>query len=348
MLAYIRSNTPSQALHIPLSNLPRPDLALRTELSPVLTNAGLDHSDLLTLTELPDLKPEDTQWVLVDHNALTGRLKRYQSRVIGCVDHHVDEGTVPNDVSPRVVEPCGSCMSLVVDQYQDSWKQQTRFNASKAIHAQDSALAKIALGPILIDTINLTSKEKVKPKDLSSAALLDEIIADPSFSHTAYFDKITAVKEDISKLSFRDIFRKDYKEWEDGDVLLGISCAVQNLDYLLDKAGSVDAMIHELQSWATERHLDMVALMTTSHPKDEFQRHLFVWGVTEKGEQATQTFVNDSQEKLKLEQWSDGKLDKEACRFAWRQYELAASRKQVAPLLREAMNKVARGTNGNL
>lgn len=275
-------------------------------------------------------------------------LKKYQSQVIGCVDHHVDEGAIPKSADPRVIEPCGSCMSLVVDQYQDAWRQQTRFNASKSLDAPDAALAKVALGPILIDTINLASKEKVRPKDLSSAALLDDIIADPSFQHKAYFDEITAVKEDISKLSFRDIFRKDYKEWEDGGILLGICCAVQNLDYLLEKAGTVDVIVCELQSWASERKLDMVSIMTTAHPNDEFQRDLLVWGTTDTGREATRQFVKDSTDKLQLETWREGKLDKEGCRFAWRQLDLASSRKQVAPLLREAMNKVGGTGRGNL
>ena len=90
-------------------------------MSAVLKHAGLTLKDLLTLSELPDLKPEETRWLLVDHNSLTGPLTKYSEQVTGCVDHHADEDVVRKDASPRVVEPCGSCMSLVVDEERQIW-----------------------------------------------------------------------------------------------------------------------------------------------------------------------------------------------------------------------------------
>jgi exopolyphosphatase len=65
-----------------------------------------------------------------------------------------------------------------------------------------------------------------------------------------------------------------------------------------------------------------------------------VWGISDEGREAVDRFVADVGEKLKLETYKDGELDQHGhSRFAWRQHELAASRKQVAPLLREALKK---------
>ncbi|POR36984.1 Putative exopolyphosphatase, partial [Tolypocladium paradoxum] len=65
LYAYLRSHAPPHSLHIPLSNLPRADLGLRTEMAAVLRRAGLAPADLLTLCELPDtLPPSDTRWLL--------------------------------------------------------------------------------------------------------------------------------------------------------------------------------------------------------------------------------------------------------------------------------------------
>ncbi|RSM14235.1 hypothetical protein CEP52_001474 [Fusarium oligoseptatum] len=309
--AYIRSHTPPHTLHIPLSNLPRDDLALRTEMNAVLKHAGLNLTDLLTLSELPDLKPEETRWLLVDHNSLTGPLAKYSGQVFGCVDHHADEGTVPKDADPRVIEPCGSCMSLVVDESRKVWEELCRDVGEDEKARQDRSSSH----PLRYRQPNLERK-----------------------SQKTYFDEISAVKEDISHLSFRDIFRKDYKEWDGSGLKLGISCIVQNLDYLVDKAGDPKTLLDDFEAWAKERKLDVASIMTTSRPDGEFQRHLLVWGLTDGGRGAVERFVRDG-ERLKLETWKGGVLDDDETRFAWRQRELGASRKQVAPLLREALQK---------
>ena len=336
--AYLRTQAPPRTLHIPLSNLSRSELPLRTEMTAVLGQAGLSPSDLLTVSELPDqLRAEDTRWLLVDHNSLTGPLRKFSGQVVGCVDHHTDEGAVPRDAQPRVIEPCGSCMSLVIEESKSLWEEQL---ASR--NDEEQTLAKLALAPILIDTINLKEKHKVKEKDLSSAAFLEEKLKGSDYTRDSWFETIDQVKSDISGLNFRDIFRKDYKEWTEGDLKLGISSVVKELDYLVDvKAeGSEEKFLDAVEEWATERNLDVVSLMTASNPDGEFQRNLFVWGRSPKGSEALGQFL-DLGKSLKLEPYGNGRLDGDGGkRLAWRQYDLAASRKQVAPLLRDALKKV--------
>ncbi|UNI16800.1 Exopolyphosphatase [Purpureocillium takamizusanense] len=357
----------------------------------VLRRAGLSPTDLLTLSEFPlpsaaaaagapsassgvggdragaasagagGLAPEDTRWVLVDHNAVTGPLKAagYAARVVGCVDHHVEEHQVPQDSAPRIVEPCGSCMSLVVDECRAAWDELSQQDSRG-----DHDLVRLGLAAILLDTVNLTAEAKVKDKDVRAVQYLESKARDDGFCRDEYFEDISAVKEDISGLSFRDIFRKDYKEWEDGGLTLGVSCVVQDFSYLLDRAdGSAAAFLQHLSSWAKERNLDVAAVMTTSHPNREFQRHLLIWGFNLRGAAAANTFAELAGDKLGLKQWHGGELDdapadggaadevaassttasagrEQNTRFAWRQHDLAASRKQVAPLLREAMRRV--------
>jgi exopolyphosphatase len=301
----------------------------------VLNYVGLSPSQLLTLSELPDLDPDDTRWLLVDHNCLTGPLKKFAGHIVGCIDHHADEFAVSQDVPLRVVEPCGSCMSLIVDECRTAWDALSRDGDDAG--SEDEKLAKIGLASIMSDTINLTAKEKVRAKDPRAVSYLEAKIQDPGFDRNKYFDDISAVKEDISSLSFRDIFRKDYKEWDGSGLKLGISCSVQGFEYLVSKAGGEQQLVDDFASWAKERELDVGAIMTTSHPEGEFRRHLLVWGLTDEGSKAVERFRKDG-EKLQLEKWKDGALDGEN-RFAWRQYNLASSRKQVAPLLREALKK---------
>ena len=84
-------------------------------------------------SQLTKLKPDDTRWILVDHNALQGELGRtYGARVRGCIDHHDEEGKVPGkeicvrEGEMRIVEKSGSCASLVIAWARDGWAEMRR------------------------------------------------------------------------------------------------------------------------------------------------------------------------------------------------------------------------------
>ncbi|KAL2204736.1 DHH phosphoesterase [Sarocladium strictum] len=345
LLAYMRTHTPPHTLHIPISNLPRDDLSLRPEMTATLSHAGLAPSDLLTLSELPDLENLSSRWLLVDHNAPTGQLRDQKgAEIIGCIDHHADEEAIAKDATTRVVEQCGSCMSLVVRDSKSTWQEFAAESKDDTDSiANDEKLAKLALAPILIDTANLASKDKVKAQDTDAVQFLEGLIQNTTFDRTRFFDAITEVKADISQLSLRDIFRKDYKEWHDNGLKLGISSVVQNLDYLINTVGSGkdEDFLRQFEEWGKERSLDIASVMTTSHDASgQFQRELVFWALSEKGASVLTQFSASAAEELGLETLFEERLDISGSRRAWKQTNLAASRKQVAPLLRDAMKHV--------
>ncbi|KAK3318173.1 hypothetical protein B0H66DRAFT_476137 [Apodospora peruviana] len=353
VLAYFRTHIPPYTLHIPLSNLPRSDLALRPELDAVLRPAGLSKDDLVTLTDLPKdggLRPENTRWLLVDHNApaageLIGQLLATENAyIIGCVDHHADEGKVPHDLAgndgPRVIEKSGSCMSLVVDHCRETWERLS----SDAAGELDAQIAHVALGPILIDTNNLTSKDKTTDWDVEAVKFAEsKLQRQQSCNRKGYFDEITRLKQDISGMSYRDIWRKDYKQWRDGDLSLGMSSVVQGFGYLIEEIGDKMELLRELKKWAEEQKVDIAVVMTAfSTPGQDggFKRELLVWALNEDAAMVAEEFVEENGKKLGLESWKSGELDETtngSWRMCWTQGRVENSRKQVAPLLREAM-----------
>ncbi|KAK0715188.1 hypothetical protein B0H67DRAFT_600892 [Lasiosphaeris hirsuta] len=351
LLAYFRTHTPPHTLHIPLSNLPRADLALRPELTAILRPAGLSPDDFLTLSDFPKdgPRPDQTQWLLVDHNAPTGFLANYlttaspseSSPIIGCIDHHDDEGVVPASSDPRVFAKCGSCMSLVLDHVKPAW---VALPPSREI---DSQLSYLALGPILIDTTNLASKDKTTEWDVRAVALAEANLQGGGYDRTGYFDAISELKEDISGLSFRDVLRKDYKRWADGGLVLGMSSVVQGIEYLTTELGDRDGFLEALKSWSKEQGLDIAAVMTVSRPRGVFTRELLVWAFGEQGIRVAKQFVDKNKEALGLEAWGKGGLDGEdgeqgGWRVCWTQRRVESSRKQVAPMLREAMQDASK------
>ncbi|KAB5539487.1 hypothetical protein GE09DRAFT_319219 [Coniochaeta sp. 2T2.1] len=360
-LAYLRSHTPPNFnLHIPLANLRRADLALRPELGAVLRRAGVGVEDLLTLSEFEeaDVKSEESRWVLVDHNAVTGVVKeKFADRVVGCVDHHDDEGVVPlaTGEEPRVIKKCGSCMSLVVEHGTEAWTALVEAKKVEAKKAGDGAtaqadwdaqLAFLVLGPILIDTTNLTSKDKTAPTDVQAVECAEALIkgSGAAYDRDAYFKELMELKEDISSLSYRDIFRKDYKKWSDNGLTLGTSSVSRGIGYLLEKIGDKGEFLSALRSWSEEEGLDIACVMTTMHPEGGFAREGLLWGFNERAVSAVKSFVDKNGSKLGLETWRDGELDntkgEKEWRACWRQLAVENSRKQVAPMLRDAMRSV--------
>ncbi|KAI2464524.1 DHH phosphoesterase [Annulohypoxylon bovei var. microspora] len=370
-LAYFRSHTlPHVPPYIPLCHIPRADLALRPEFAAVLRRAGVTPDDVLSLSELEaaekggeGLRPADARWLLVDHNVLTGRLGRvYGAGVVGCVDHHEDEGVVPRGAETRVVEKAGSCMSLVVEECRETWEGLAREEGEEGEKERASIneqLAYLALAPILVDTANLANRDKTTPHDVRAVEIAEGYIpsASPSstatatptgtYDRAAFFAALSALKEDISSMSVRDVLRKDYKEWAEAGAKLGTASVPQSFAFLIGRAGGEEALVRELETWAKGMGLDVAAVLTTSRDDGgAFARELLVWaGGEPRGVRAAEGFVGLARERLGLGAWRAGTLDRDAgdgdgsWMRCWVQGRVEYSRKQIAPMLRDALKE---------
>ncbi|TVY25320.1 Exopolyphosphatase [Lachnellula hyalina] len=350
LFAYLRTYAPtSRTFYIPLSNIPRADLSLRPELIPVLTRANLKPSDLLTLSDLPPRSSPElkhARWVLVDHNALQGELgKAYGGNVVGCVDHHDEEHKIPvsrssGDIEePRIVEKSGSCASLVVRYCRSAWDG---LSLEQADVEGDKELASLAVAAILVDTQNLTAESKTMEVDREAVGYLQRKWGGERGDREGYLGEITTAKEDIGGLGLEDIFRKDYKQWTEQEGFnIGVSSVVKDLGYLIKKTKDKGKFFDILREFASDRELDVCSIMTTSHEEGAFRRELLVWALNEKGVEAAKKFEASSRERLGLKKWNEGRLDMDSekeWRRCWWQQRVEHSRKQVAPLLRAAIN----------
>jgi len=349
---------------IPVTNIPASELSLRPELAALLGDANLKPSDLITLDDLgkPPLGLNKTSWTLVDHNGPTGIVaEHYADCLAGVIDHHDDEHKVPLSAKPRIIEKTGSCNSHVVNYCRESW--DTISSGSSSVGAAlgqssdgitddtaytstwDAQLAKLSLGSILIDTFNMRSEDKITDHDRKAVRYLEaRINASPKigkdYDRDAFFNGINSAKSSLDALSLRDILRKDYKQWSEGDMTLGISSVVQPVEYLTKK---VDGdFVQALVEFAKSRELQLYAVMTASTTDSGgFARQLLLLSLEEgKPKQAVQRFVQQCSNELQLQ---DSALDVSATSAQvpwmhfWDQNEVKASRKRVGPLLREAM-----------
>ncbi len=350
-------------------NLPVSGLRLRPEFASVCSHSNIPLSHLITLNDLPDQfkRPENIHWILVDHNKLQGPLgSRYGSQVYGVIDHHDEENSVPQDTAPepRIIEKCGSCTSLVVRYCKSTWDAiSINSLSSGAAHAQgesaiddsavtqgwDAQMAKMALASILIDTANLTAPGKVEHVDREAVEYLEAKIqmsvrdARP-WNRKAYYEEIDAAKRDIGGLSLDEILQKDYKLWTENGLLLGMSSVVKPLGFLVNKAESGLALKEGIERFMEERDLSVFAIMTTSTTSEgKFQRELFLQA-RKVAAVPISKFLDRAVSELNLQDLeivglSAQKTVESECigPWIWHQEAVSKSRKQVAPLLREAM-----------
>ncbi|KAL8689054.1 MAG: hypothetical protein Q9218_005191 [Villophora microphyllina] len=390
LYAYLRSLSPPQnaftPIYVPLLNIPAADIRLRPEFEVVLRHANINASHLTTLDDLSVadgsyLKPEHTQWILVDHNKLEGSLgKKFASHVHGVIDHHEDEGQVPREAGPepRVVEKCGSCTSLVLRTLKASWDKNNDATSlsSGAAHAQgdslttdariiqtwDAQVAKMALASILIDTANLTAEGKVEQADRDAVEYLEaKINLSPQdaakWDRTQFYEEIVSTKRAIDGLAFEDILRKDYKQWTENGLTLGVSSVVKPLEFLASKAinrasgDPEDQFVTAIGDFMAARDLTLFAVMTTSTSSARiFQRELYIQALSA-GHAAASTFSKEATGELRLADHTVRLLSEKPgamqpssegpWRKIWLQGDVSKSRKQVAPLLRKAMNAEA-------
>ena len=347
--------------YVPLLNIPRADIKLRPEFDAVLRHCQVRSESLTTLDDLPSfeaLPPERTRWILVDHNKLEGELgKVYGKRVQGCIDHHEDENAVPPETTPepRVVTKCGSCTSLIVDHLlEDVCRNQEHGLVLTEV-------IKLAMASILIDTTNLQDKHKTQPVDTNAVEFLDvelkKIVG--SWDREAFFKEINDAKKNIESLPLQGIFRKDYKQWTENGIKLGTSSVVKPLSFLAQKCEAEgQETSKQNQTWQSmsesfmkAQELRLWTILTGYSPEnDELCRELVLQWADEEAGKVVELFEKECCHALKLEKANvegigDGNSDNARGRKVWRQGNLKASRKQVAPLIRAAMRGLSSGSD---
>jgi exopolyphosphatase len=355
---YIQSSTPearkADRYIIPITNIPFSELRLRPELSALLTHVNLKPSDLITLDDLGEIQDrlpaEKTSWTLVDHNVFQGELGRhYSNRVTGVIDHHTDEEKVPKEAYPRVIEKTGSCSSHVVEYCKDAWESISRSDSTESAGGSgederselDAQVAKIALAPILIDTVNLKASDKVTDHDRNAITYVESKISASSvmganYNRDAFFKEINDAKSNLDDLSLEEILRKDYKQWREGDLTVGISALPRPIKYLQSKT---DDFVSTLVDFAKGRGVQLFAVMTAHNDSGQFERQLLLLTI-EDGEPSriANKFVETTRNELELTE-NSAELDGSNATWLkfWEQKNLTASRKRVAPMIREVM-----------
>ncbi|KAF8956614.1 Exopolyphosphatase [Entomortierella lignicola] len=328
---------------IPYVNIPKIDLALRSDVEYILSANNIN-KDLLFFRDQQSIfenlaSKNQLSLFLVDHNKVALSMASLKSaKVVGIIDHHADENLYKDTANPRRIEVVGSCTTLVADEYLKS-----AIDNDKSDSAWIPQLARLMLAPILIDTMDLNpDMKKVQPLDISMANLI--------YPHTGLdsmqnlHQNIDKARQDTSKLSCYDLLRKDYKEWTitqyttGKDIKIGISSVIGLMVQYVKRDGK-EALLQAIDKWVQHQAVDLSFVMFMGEDHGEFQRQLLVNPVS-----SSVKDISDQLEKiplLELERTSIVDTDefvKKGGR-AYLQHNSACSRKQAWPTIEKMLTQ---------
>ena len=276
----------------------------------------------------------------------------------GCIDHHIDEAAVPRDAVPRIITPCGSCTSLVLEHCRSAWdalSSDERAAGDGAVQRAWSAqVARLALASVLVDTNGLGDLGKTTQVDRAAVKYLEaKVAAAPGcekWDREEFVEDVKRAKGDMERLTVKDILRKDYKAWTiaEGNVL-GIASVVKPLEWLARKVeadgkgkGTLEEVVEE---FGMDRGAAVLVVMTAFGIKGEFQREILVKLVKSPVSSFWEQFDKICCKQLGLEEVNDaaktGLLSASYDTMkVWQQTAVEKSRKQVAPMLKEMLTHV--------
>lgn len=261
--AHFLSEQNRSVVSLPLLQCPREDFALRTDATWLFGQLNLDPSQLLFSEEVIHVlqQLQKVYVTLVDHATLAKPLCELTNvDVVGIIDHHsVPEGML-GEKCCVVIEPVGSCATLVAEKL-----------LGTEGYAVPGAIATLLLGAILLDTIGLDrGKGRTTVKDEETARQLTAISIMPQ---TELYDGLSRSRFSTDGLSSLQLLRKDLKCTEAGGYKLGFSSVTCQLSALLEREG----VEGDMQALCKARGLSALVLLGVWQTGDSISRQIGIF-----------------------------------------------------------------------
>jgi len=182
--------------------------------------------------------------VLVDTNTLSSDLHYLVPHVKQIIDHHKDQGVDYHPDCERVIDPVGSCATLIALKL---------FATDEEI--VDKVVAELLLATILVDTFNLShSAKRATVKDRDMTAKLNDMV---TISTDELYRSVLGARCDNSALSVKELLEKDYKIAVRGGMVLGF-CSVLGK---LDEIAKDQDFKEEANRFSLDKKLDLLLLL---------------------------------------------------------------------------------------
>lgn len=300
-----------------------------------------------------------------------------EDTIVGIIDHHEDLGLFMH-ANPRWIQvPTGSCASLVAEWFLPSMQQKEKIPTTLVdllISAiiLDSDNVKPAPKGKAVDTdiaaishlapMSSFAKAKSTANSNPIVSTSSQVDSDPRTMLASWHRLLVDKKYDLSPLQGRDLLRRDYKEYESESkhVRSGLSSVPMALKEWLSRPEIGDKwenILLEMEKWGKERDLDVVGVLTSyvQQKKDgsskKRREQLYLVRQRENPPLPVAALYSifahlETDNTLALEELRIGNpVFKEGSNwegkvFTYEQTVTQATRKQVAPALKKAIEQV--------
>lgn len=343
-------SSPAPACFVPVLPISRAELRLRCDVMALFQALEVDVEALVFVDEFP--------WVhsrvrarhvallatLVDHNALNNKRVASPPEVVEILDHHMDmrahlaaEREVAfQDGQALVASTC----TIVAERMLDELLVEAPMEV-KALPAT------LLLGVIALDSVDFDPRaKKVTPRDVAVADRLEPLaFAD----RRALFSWLQAEKFNPghwASFSLENCLQCDYKEFSAaGELTYGVSAVLIDLDSFARKAGNGQELVDAMERYRFENELQFLLVMTIFVTDDgERRRQLLFYRPKGEGEgskavdQCVTFFRTEGSLATEPVELPENYRRPELLAFAQR--NSGASRKQVVPLIQQALSKL--------
>lgn len=335
---------PTEQPFLPLVNITRDELNLRKDIVLLLQQHSISSSLLYFLDDLKVLASKSMsplEVVLVDHCNLQGELltelhELGRLRVTGIIDHHADE-EVFKDAAPRIIHSNGSCSSLVFNY----WRAQLGL-------VNDADVVLLLLGPLLIDTSNMT--QKVELGDIEAFGYYKEVLSKSVLMNdnfALFYADLKSEKKNLDLFTFFDILRKDYKQFKfttqsGRRVAVGFSSIGKLMSWICKKFPA-NAIVDTIDEMKRAFHLDIVVI-TTSYTQKESGKYTREFCFSTQEEEYQELYKHADSLQLDNNIYELAKVAavmqevNASIHFkVYNQANIAASRKQVVPVVKDIL-----------
>ncbi|XP_045114561.1 exopolyphosphatase PRUNE1-like [Portunus trituberculatus] len=313
---------------VPVLNIPAGEYPLKTEVTHWLQKHGILQNSLIFRDEVNLSRLQEggsLRVTLVDHHVLPPADAYLESSVVGVLDHRpLDPNAPTNERVTMIVEPVGSCCTLVAEQVM-----------AKNPALLDPVTASLLYGTIILDTVNLNpAAKRVTPKDIEVASQLARLMSPPPSSfrivHHASggVQELTEAKADVSGLTCDQLLRKDLKVATGGGLRVGVaSVPLRVTDFLGRSEGG-----RYLAEHLVTQGYQMLLVLGVTITQETVTRDLAVYCPdTHIREQVTSALVEGQGGVLQL---APQECEDVEGWVAFRQGNVGASRKVVMPILK--------------
>lgn len=256
---------------LPVLNVTREELPLKTEVVHFLRSNQVDLTDLVCRdeVELPE-EHSETKFVLVDHH-----VSKFRRNVIAVVDHRPLDGNSGLEGGTfKFIEQVGSCATLVA-------KLMEQVDLFKEVAEENADVLRLLYGAIVLDTVNFSAEaDRARPLDHEMAALIERglRVADSVAHRKQLFDELVAKRGDVSSLDSLQILSKDLKIVSKN----GITVAIPGYPILVQEYVKLDGVAGNLRKFADKTNSNVIVLMGMKVTDGSVQRDLGIININNK------------------------------------------------------------------